>query len=279
MLKTLVSILVCLSLTAVIACTAPQPTPTAMPAPTATPMPTATPTPQPTPTAVPAPTATPTPAPTATPTPAPTATPTPAPTATPTPAPTATPTPAPTATPTPQPTPTATAVPLPTLEFIPDSSTLPNGLEITGYIGDWRLGEGPHPTIRGVYARNLRNVDDQSQQYTCFYYPDSRGEVPRVNLAFPYPLKITATVNRRAVNGITTVGGEAISVNWQTWTSRQDRIVLRGRVARDFLGAIIEQQAQEFTLTLPDNPELSATYSVVGLVQALESNGMTDCYR
>lgn len=263
MLKTLVAILVCLSLTAVIACAAPQPTPMATPAPTATPMPTATPTPQPTPTAMPAPTETPTPMPTATPTPQPT--------------PTATP--APTATPTPQPTPTATTVPLPTLEFIPDRSTLPMGIEVTGYIGDWRLGEGPHPNIREVYVRNLRNVGDQSQQYTCFYYPDSKGEVPRVNLAFPYPLKITATVNQRAVNSVTTVGSKAISVTWQTWVSRQDRIVLRDRDARNFIGAIIKRQAQEFTLTLPDNPELSATYSVAGLVQAMESNGMTDCYR
>ena len=261
MLKTLVSILVCLSLTAVIACAEPQPTPTAMPAPTATPMPTATPTPQPTPTAVPAPTET--------------------------------PTPMPTATPTPQPTPTATAVPLPTVEFtlamaasaaatavpLPTLELISKEVKVIGDIGDWRLAEGPHPGLRGLYMRALRKVGDRYQGYTCFYYPDSRGEVPRVNLAFPYPLKITATVNRRAVNGITTVGGEAISVTWQTWEDRQDRIVLRGRAARDFLGAIIEQQAQEFTLTLPDNPELSATYSVAGLVQALESNGMTDCYR
>ena len=264
MLKTLASILVCLSLTAVIACAAPQPTSTAMPAPTETPrpQPTATPTPQPTPTAVPAPTET--------------------------------PTPASTATPTPQPTPTATVVPLPTLKFtaamaaaaaatavpLPTLEFVSKGVNVTGDIGDWRLAEGPLPGIRDVYMRALRKVGDKRYQgYTCFYYPDSRGEVPRVNLAFPYPLKITAKVNRRAVNGITRVGGEAISVTWQTWEDRQDRIVLRGRAARDFLGAIIEQQAPEFTLTLPDNPELSATYSVVGLVQALEFNGMTDCYR
>ncbi len=217
MLKTLASILVCLSLIATIACVAPQPTPTATPAFTATPAP--------------------------------------------------------------QPTPTATPAPLPTLEFVPDRYTLSNGMEVTGYIGDWRLGEGPHPQHKQVYTRNLRNVADQSQQYTCFYYPDSPEEVPRVNLAFPYPLKITATVNQLAVNGTTRVGGKTIRVLWQTWTSRKDRIVLRGRAARDFLGAIIEQQAHEFLLTLPDNPELSATYSVVGLVQALESNGMADCYR
>ena len=173
----------------------------------------------------------------------------------------------------PQQTPTATAVSLPTLEF------LSKNLKVTGDMGDWRLAEGPHPGLRGLYMRALRKVGDRYQGYTCFYYPDSRGEVPRVNLAFPYPLKITAKENRRAVKSITTVGSEAIPVNWQTWVGHQEWVVLRGRAARDFLGAIIEQQAQEFTLTLPDNPELSATYSVVGLVQALESNEMTDCYR
>ena len=213
MLKTLASILVCLSLIATIACVASQPTPTATPVPTATP------------------------------------------------------------------TPTATPVPLPTLEFIPDRSTLSGGVEITGYIGDWRLGEGPHPQHKHIYTRNLRNVADQSQQYTCFYYPDSPEEVPRVNLAFPYPLKITATVNQLAVNGTTRVGGETIRVLWQTWTSRKDRLVLRDSAARNFIEAIIERQGQEFTLTLPDNPELSTTYSTVGLVQALEFNGMLDCYR
>ncbi len=97
----------------VVACSSPDPTPTAAPTPTVTITPAPDPQAHPTPTATPKPTSTPVP-PTATSTP--TATPTPEPTATPTPTATATPTPSPTPTPTVTPLPTDTPAPTPTPE-------------------------------------------------------------------------------------------------------------------------------------------------------------------
>ena len=228
----------------------------------------------------------PTPAPTAT--PIPTVTPTLAPTATPTPIPTVTPiptaTPIPTVTPTPAPT--ATLAPVPTLEFVPDRETLPfgdHGVTRWGWIGDWAIMTiGESPTFGWKASRSVRNPYADPQQYTCFIYPDERGNVPRVNLAMPYTVVFTtgwgdgARENR--VKATTLVRGQEVLVQWKAWDTRHDRLFLKNRDARALARAIEERQAQTWTLALQDNPEIKITYSVIGLIQALEFNDMLGCF-
>lgn len=148
---------------------------------------------------------------------------------------------------------------------------------VTGTLGDWALAEGPLLDTEAD-LRSVRNVADDAQQYSCIYYPDSRGAVPRVNLSFPYPLQIDGGVSQRAVKSVTSVGDLRFRSMWQTWETRHDRLILRGRRAQTLLQAITDQRATEFTVTLTDNPELSKDYSTAGLLQALEVNEMSPCF-
>ena len=67
-------------------------------------------------------------------------------------------------------------------------------------------------------------------------------------------------------------------MSWKTWESRHDRLFLKNWDARQLVKEMLEQQAQEWTLILPDNPEIQTTYSLAGISQALEFNDMLDCF-
>ena len=272
----------------------PAPTRTPKPQPTATPLPASGLTPS-TPTATLPPTWTPEPSWTPEPTwtPAPTWTPKPQPTVTlslssgqvsstptATAPPTWTPVPQPTATPsspsgsksaTPRPTPQR-HWPHPTLAIPPGMSTV-----ITGTSGKWVMGGARSSSSAIAYSRNVS--DRAGQQYTCIYYHDGTV-IPRINLAFPSPLRFhekaqaVGGATQGAVRTVTTVAGDTLPVDWRTWVSRTDRLRLRGDMAQTLIGEVIRRQASGFKLHLPDNPELSRTYSTAGLAKALETNVM-----
>ncbi len=270
-----------------------SPSPTATPTPGATPTlavspsPTSRPTPADTPTLPPAPTAAP---PTATFTPPPTSTPlpptdTPAPTYTPTPRPTNMAQPIPTYTPRPIPTPrpTNTAQPIPTYTpRLTPTPRPPTGSIVPtwhGKVGDWLLGRTAYSAYLGYSSQSVINDKDKKQQYTCIKYSPSEITA-RANLKFPYELNHRLIINaagerQGAVNSLTTIDGKVVPVEWRTWVSRTDRLRARNESAILLVSEIAAQQATEFTLELPDNPELSATYSVKDFIEALDANQMT----
>lgn len=184
-----------------------------------------------------------------------------------------------------EPLPTATPTPLPTLEFIPDRVDLQRGdttFTSLGRLGDWVIITiGMSQSSGWNYARSIRNPFEPPQQYTCFNYPVEIGNVPRVNLTMPYPVVFTEGPGELEylVKATTLVGGQEVRVSWKTWQTRHDRLFLKNRNARQLVREILEQQAQEWTLILPDNPEIKTTYSVAGISQALEFNDMLDCFR
>ena len=68
--------------------------------------------------------------------------------------------------------------------------------------------------------------------------------------------------------------GSSIPVEWRTWASRADRIRLREADAVRLVQEIQNRSAMEFKLVLVDDPELSATYDVSNLVDAIIANDM-----
>ena len=128
-------------------------------------------------------------------------------------------------------------------------------------------------------AGNKSINDRRGQQYTCYYYLDGR-EVPRINLAFSKNLAYTVVKNQYgelqgAIKATTTVDGVTIPLDWRTWTSRVDRIRLRGDHAARLVQEMRDRNATEFGLTLHDDQELSKTYDVSSLIDAMAINGMT----
>ena len=121
--------------------------------------------------------------------------------------------------------------------------------------------------------------DGRGQQYTCAIYQDGR-KVPRINISFAKEVKYKVVVNESgvrqgAVNASTSIGGMAIPVEWLTWTSRTDRIRLRESDAVQLVEEIQKVDAKGFRLELYDNPELSASYNVSNLTDAIAANEMT----
>ena len=121
--------------------------------------------------------------------------------------------------------------------------------------------------------------NERGQQYTCIIYENGR-QVPRVNLAFGRDLTYTVVTNQFGeyqghVDAVTTVDGIVVPVEWRTWSNRTDRIRLREADATRFVQEIAGRSADEFRLTLRDDPDLSATYDVSNLLTALKSNAMT----
>lgn len=105
-------------------------------------------------------------------------------------------------------------------------------------------------------------------------------EVPRINLAFPKDLTYTVVTNQYgelqgAVSTTTAVDGVTIPLEWRTWTNRIDYIRLREEDAVRLVREIRKRNATEFRLTLHDNQELSKTYDVSNLIDAIATNGMT----
>ena len=196
-----------------------------------------------------------------------------------------TPTPSPTSTtnltPTPQPTSKSrpTLTPLPTPILAPTSGTIVPTL--LGKVGDWQLSTADASHL-GYRARTVINTADGAQQYTCINYLDGEA-IARVNVKFTYELNHEVVRNKQgelqgSVKSITRVAGDVVPVEWRTWVSRTDRLRLRSNEAVLLVSEIVDQQAKEFTLELMDNPELSATYSTISLIEALDSNHMT-CFQ
>ena len=120
--------------------------------------------------------------------------------------------------------------------------------------------------------------DEKGQQYSCAVYLDGT-QIPRVNLAFSKGLAYQVVTNQfgeqqGVINAITTVASKEVPVEWRTWTTRVDRIRLRGTDAESLVQSIDELNAEEFVLELKDDPELSATYDVSNLIAALAANKM-----
>ena len=131
-----------------------------------------------------------------------------------------------------------------------------------------------NPALAGTQSANEGN----RQQYSCAIYLDGT-QVPRINLAFGKDLTYQIVINQFGerqgeINAITTVAGTAVPVEWSTWVTKADFIRLRDEDAVRLVQSINELNAEEFTLELKDDPELSATYNVSNLTTALEENKM-----
>ena len=230
--------------------------------------------------------------------------PTPAPpTSTPERTPTSAPAPSPTPEPTPTPEPPVTSSPTPGSRSDRDEDRFadqltkaaptiaaatelaPTVVARTGQHEQWALG-AVSPTEQqkaqfGVAGSRAIN-DGRGQQYTCAYYLDGT-EVPRINLAFPRDLTYSVITNQYgesqgAVNATTSVDGVVIPLEWRTWATRVDRLRLREGDAVRLVREIRERNATEFELVLRDDPELSRTYDVSDLADAIAVNDMT-CFR
>lgn len=124
----------------------------------------------------------------------------------------------------------------------------------------------------------FKNVNDgNGQYYSCAIY--LYEEIPRINLVFVKDLRYSIVVNQYgelqgAVEATTLVNGVAIPVEWRTWASRTDHIRLREEDAVRLVEELRASDAKEFRLELHDDPELSATYDVTNLLDALAANEM-----
>ena len=76
------------------------------------------------------------------------------------------------------------------------------------------------------------------------------------------------------LNASTDLSGQSVDVQWRTWTTRADRIRLRGEYAQRLAPAIRDHGAASFTLTLHDDPDLTATWNVGNLLEAMSENEM-----
>ena len=127
--------------------------------------------------------------------------------------------------------------------------------------------------------RSVRTTSDgKVQQYTCSVYPDGL-EVPRINIYYQKELQYTVVTNdagerQGAIRATTTINGTPVPLEWRTWASRADRIRLRGDEALTLAREIREKRLAAFMVSLADNPELSGTFSVADLVDAMATNGM-----
>ena len=162
------------------------------------------------------------------------------------------------------------------------ASLAPTTVAKTGQHEQWvLLAVSPTEQQKAQYGvAGSRTVnDEEGQQYTCGYYLDGT-EVARVNLAFAGDLVYSVVENQYgelqgAVNASTSVDGVAIPLEWRTWASRADRIRLRDDQALRLVREIRERDATEFQLTLHDNQEMSKTYDVSDLIDAIAVNSMT----
>ena len=121
-------------------------------------------------------------------------------------------------------------------------------------------------------------TDQMGQQYTCVLYEDGR-RVARVNLAYPGDLAHQVVVDPSGqsqgwLNASTDVSGQSVDVQWRTWTTRADRKRPRGEDAQRFAQAIRDHGAASFNLTLHDDPDLTATWDVGNLLEAVSENEM-----
>ena len=207
---------------------------------------------------------------------------------------TATPVPTRTAIPTATAFPTATAAPtaIPTIQPTHPAvgrqvvePTTGMSIEVTGQHHQWIYGGVDYPArITAQHgAISSRSVSNdvggvRRQQYTCVFYVD--GQVARTNLYFDKELSYTVVTNQYGelqgkVRTVTTVDGEPIQVSWTTWTSRVDRLRLRGTDAVRLVKAIQGSQATEFRLHLSDDPDLSANFDVSNLIDAMSANDLS----
>ena len=79
------------------------------------------------------------------------------------------------------------------------------------------------------------------------------------------------------VKATTTINDNLIPGQWATWASRTDRLRLRGEGALLLVEAIRHHNATSFNLELHADPDLSRSYNVTDLTEALSANTM-DCF-
>ena len=149
--------------------------------------------------------------------------------------------------------------------------------------GQWALGGTSQPAeIRQEFGiAGSRSVKNQDQQYTCAFYTNGT-EAARANLSMDRPIKHTVHTNKFGelqglVTATTTINDKLIPVQWTTWTSRTDRLRLRGEGALLLVEAIRHHNATSFNLELHADPDLSRSYNVTDLPEALSANTM-DCF-
>ncbi len=139
------------------------------------------------------------------------------------------------------------------------------------------LKANPQQKAHGIVGTQYA-ADQMGQQYTCVLYEDGR-RVARVNLAYPGDLAHQVVVDPSGeaqgwLNASTDVSGQSVDVQWRTWTTRADRIRLRGEDAQRFAQAIRDHGAASFTPTLHDDPDLTATWDVGNLLEVMSENEM-----
>ena len=174
----------------------------------------------------------------------------------------------------------------PTIQAI--ATIAPTVVNMEGKHGQWILSSAAYPPeamsqsgiigSRSVGANSGMGV----HQYTCFVYADGR-EVPRINVFYNKELTYALMTNdageiQGKVKTVTTVDGTPVPAEWRTWASRADRIRLRGDDAIRLVKGIRDRNATELGLELVDNPELSSTFNVADLVDAMNMIGMA-CFK
>ena len=185
------------------------------------------------------------------------------------------------------PTPTADAFAQQRTRVAPDFRTdVASAAEIMRFVerkgqrGQWSfasLKANPQQKAHGIVGTQYA-TDQMGQRYTCVFYEDGRS-VSRVNLIYPRDLAHQVVVNPSGeaqgwFNASTDVSGQSVDVQWRTWTTRADRIRLRGEDAQRFAQAIRDHGAASFTLTLHEDPDLTATWNVGNLLEAMSGNEM-----
>ena len=211
--------------------------------------------------------------------------------------------------------PTLTAIPVPTRTAIPTATVFPTAtaaptaiptiqpthpavgrqvvepttgtlIEITGQHHQWIYGGIDYPAQATaehgmVSTRSVSNDAGgvRRQQYTCVVYSDGR-QTPRVNVYYDRDLSHTVVANyfgelQGEVQAVTSLDGKPVRVDWRTWTSRVDRLRLRGTDAVHLVKAIQGSQATEFKLHLSDDPDLSANFDVSNLIDAMSANALS----
>ena len=193
------------------------------------------------------------------------------------------PVPVPTAPPAPEPTEAPAATPTPRSIQLPTQQPTPRATPVGRLIhqtGQWKVVRTDY--MFGSKVSHALIAGAGQLRVTCIFYWHELP-VPRVNIVFAEELQHRLVQNEAgewqgAVDSRTSIGDRAVSVEWLTWVTRADRLLLRGGDARALVRSILDSSAPAFRLELPDDPHLSRDYDVTGLEAAISEAELT-CFR
>ena len=153
----------------------------------------------------------------------------------------------------------------------------------------WTLWSSAYPPdlalqsgIVGTRSIAVKNRREMIHQYTCIVYADGR-EVPRTNVFYKKDLNYSLTTNAAGefqgeIKATTTVDKASVPVQWLTWASDISKMRLRGDDASRLVKEIRDRGATELKLELADNIELSSTFNVADIAEAMRQMGMA-CFK